>query len=58
MIDKNIYMAGPDITSRDIEIVNDALKNGWYGKDAYKYCELFQDEFDFCNIVLTFLKTA
>ena len=43
--EKNIYMAGPDISEEDIAIVNDALKNGWYGKDAYKYCELFQDEF-------------
>ena len=44
-MDKKIYMAGPDITDRDIEIVNDALKNGWYGDRAYYYCELFQDEF-------------
>ncbi len=38
-------MAGPWVTDQDIEIVVDALKNGWYGKDAYTYCELFEKEF-------------
>ena len=38
-------MAGPDITQHEIDIVNDALRDGWYGKKAYYYCELFQDEF-------------
>lgn len=41
----NIEMAGPDITEEDIKIVNDALRNGWYGKNKYYYCELFQKEF-------------
>lgn len=40
----NIYAAGPDITEHEIEIVTDAMRK-WYGKDAYYYCELFQDEF-------------
>ena len=42
---KEIHMAGPWVTDQDIEIVVDALKNGWYGKDAYTYCELFEKEF-------------
>jgi len=41
----NIQSAGPSITDADIEIVTDALKNGWYGEKAYHYCELFQKEF-------------
>lgn len=45
LVDKKIYSAGPDITQHEIDIVTDALKNGWYGKNAYYYCELFQDEF-------------
>lgn len=40
-----IDMAGPWITKLEEEIVLDALRNGWYGKDAYHYCELFQDTF-------------
>ena len=43
--DDKIYMAGPDVSEDDIAIVLDALRNGWYGKEAYHYCELFQDEF-------------
>lgn len=38
-------MAGPWVSSEDIDIVVDALKNGWYGKDAYRYVELFEKEF-------------
>jgi perosamine synthetase len=41
----SIEMAGPWITELEESIVLDALKNGWYGKDAYTYCELFQDKF-------------
>jgi perosamine synthetase len=37
-------MAGPWITEEDIQIVNDALLNGWYEK-AYYYVETFQKEF-------------
>ena len=45
LVKEPIYMAGPDVNQHDIDIVMDALQNGWYGKDAYHYCELFQDEF-------------
>ena len=40
-----IFMAGPQVTESDIKIVVDALRNGWYGKEAYKYVELFESEF-------------
>ncbi len=42
---ENIQMAGPDVTKADANIVKDALENGWYGKNAYKYVELFEAEF-------------
>ena len=45
MVDSPIYAAGPDITQHEIDIVMDAMKNGWYGDKAYYYCELFQDKF-------------
>lgn len=38
-------MAGPEVSEKDIEMVKDALVNGWYGKNAYYYCELFQEKF-------------
>ena len=38
-------MSAPWVSDDDIEIVIDALKNGWYGKDAYKYVELFEKKF-------------
>lgn len=40
-----IFMAGPWVTEADIAIVTDMLRNGWYGKDAYKYVETFEKEF-------------
>jgi perosamine synthetase len=40
-----IFMAGPQVTESDIAIVTDMLRNGWYGKEAYKYVELFEKEF-------------
>lgn len=40
-----IEMAGPSITEHEEKFVLDALRNGWYGKDAYKYCETFENEF-------------
>ncbi len=40
-----IQMAGPWVTEEDIAIVTDMLRNGWYGKDAYKYVETFEKEF-------------
>ena len=44
-MNNEIYMAGPSVTQADEEIVLDALRNGWYGKNAYKYVELFEAEF-------------
>src|SRR5882724_1404465 len=41
---KPIYMAGPWITEHEIEIVNDAMRTGWYEKPYY-YVETFQKEF-------------
>ncbi len=38
-------MSGPWVNEQDIAIVTDALRNGWYGKNAYKYVELFEAEF-------------
>lgn len=40
--DSSIYMAGPSVTEADIAVVVDAAQNGWYGKNAYKYIELFE----------------
>jgi perosamine synthetase len=37
-------MAGPWITEHEIEIVNDAMRTGWYEK-PYWYVETFQKEF-------------
>ncbi|MDP9292693.1 MAG: DegT/DnrJ/EryC1/StrS family aminotransferase [Verrucomicrobiota bacterium] len=39
-----IYMAGPSITEHEIEVVNDAMRNGWYEK-PYWYVETFQKGF-------------
>ena len=41
----DIYMAGPSINEQDVEIVLDAVRNGWYGKQAYYYVEKFEAEF-------------
>jgi perosamine synthetase len=38
-------MAGPWITEHEERIVLDALRNGWYGKQAYHYVETFESEF-------------
>lgn len=40
-----IYMAGPWVTEFEEKIVLDALRNGWYGKNAYTYVEKFEAEF-------------
>jgi perosamine synthetase len=40
-----IHMAGPWITELEEQTVLDALRNGWYGKDAYTYVEKFEKEF-------------
>lgn len=41
----SIHMAGPDVGSLEASIVADAMINGWYAPDAYKYVELFESEF-------------
>lgn len=38
-------MYGPWITEHEEKVVLDALRNGWYGKDAYRYVETFEAEF-------------
>lgn len=38
-------MAGPDVNELDISVVNDMLRNGWYGTSAYTYVEKFEEEF-------------
>ena len=41
-----IFMAGPDISKEDEEIIlDDALRHGWYGSRAYEYVEKFELEF-------------
>lgn len=40
-----IQMSGPWITAHEEKFVLDALRNGWYGKDAYYYCEAFEAAF-------------
>jgi perosamine synthetase len=42
---EKIHMAGPSITEVEEHIVLDAIRNGWYGKDAYYYVENFENEF-------------
>jgi perosamine synthetase len=42
---EEIYMAGPWITEHEVAVVLDALRNGWYGKQAYFYCEKFETDF-------------
>ncbi len=44
-MNKEIYMAGPWVTEFEEKIVLDALRNGWYGKNAYAYVEKFEAEF-------------
>ncbi len=38
-------MFGPWITEHEEKIVLDALRNGWYGRNAYRYVEAFESEF-------------
>ncbi len=40
-----IFMAGPSITETEERLVLDAVRNGWYGKQAYYYVEKFETEF-------------
>jgi perosamine synthetase len=41
----DIAMAGPWITELEEKFVLDAVRNGWYGKEAYQYVETFESEF-------------
>jgi perosamine synthetase len=41
---KPIFMAGPWVTEHELNVVADAMRNGWYEK-AYYYVETFQKEF-------------
>lgn len=45
MLQSEIHMAGPWVTDLEEKIVLDAIKNGWYGKQAYYYVEKFEAEF-------------
>ena len=38
-------MSGPWISSKEIKIINDVMKNGWYGDKKYYYVETFEKEF-------------
>jgi perosamine synthetase len=40
-----IHMAGPDVGALEGSIVADAMAQGWYAPNAYKYVELFESEF-------------
>ena len=42
---KNIFMSGPDVGMLEEKTVINAIRNGWYGKNAYSYVELFEKEF-------------
>jgi perosamine synthetase len=44
-VSSSIFAAGPWITEHEEKVVLDALRNGWYGKDAYRYVEAFETEF-------------
>jgi perosamine synthetase len=41
---KTIHWAGPSITEHEIDIVHDAMRNGWY-ENKFDYVEKFQHEF-------------
>lgn len=43
--DSVIHMAGPSVGEVEINFVEDAMRNGWYPPEAYKYVELFEREF-------------
>jgi len=42
---REIYAAGTHISNLEEEYVLDALRNGWYGKNKYYYCERLEREF-------------
>lgn len=41
---EKIEMIGPWITEHEIKVIEDMMRNGWYG-DVFGYCERFQEEF-------------
>jgi perosamine synthetase len=41
----NLEMSGPSITKKEISLVLDAMKNGWYGPNKFYYVEKFEHEF-------------
>ena len=41
----NIEMSGPWISSQEVKLINQVMKNGWYGKNKYYYVETFEKEF-------------
>lgn len=43
--DAPIEMAGPWITAAEEQLVQDAMRSGWYGAGAYTYCETLEAEF-------------
>jgi perosamine synthetase len=45
MRNRVIHMAGPDVGPLEASIVADAVANGWYAPEAYKYVEMFENEF-------------
>lgn len=42
---REIYMSGPMVDAQDLELVKDAILNGWYGENAYNYVENFEKNF-------------
>ncbi len=44
MIKEKITSAGPSITNKEIEMVNEAIKYGWHEKMDF-YIDQFKDEF-------------
>jgi perosamine synthetase len=44
-MNNEMFMAGPSVTLLEEGIVLDAVRNGWYGKQAYHYVETFESEF-------------
>ncbi len=44
-IGQPIQMAGPDVGALEASVVADAMADGWYAPNAYKYVEQFESEF-------------
>lgn len=43
--ERPIHVAGPWITEHEVNTVLDAMRSGWYDRQAYYYVETFQKEF-------------